>query len=479
MDKAQELRDQRLVSKITVFHVFIVFGIKLLTSFFTRSVSFLTELGDSVLDFTFMAITVMALKESRKPADYKHLFGHYKINSVAGLFQSLLIIGLYFYIFYISIITLLDWQGYTTENGLLGVMALLVVLVFVFIDSSIIVRVGKRSNNPVIISQGANFRGDLYRNVTIIIGLIVSSFGIYILDPILAAFFSVISVIKGLKVLKQSFDELVDANVISQDILEEIETVIKEIPRIDQLDDLLVKTAGNKMDIRVFITVDKETSAFIGNDISTQIKTLFDKRFGDKYDLHTMVQLNITGSVNRDDVEFLFQVIRDIAKDQPSISNVHNISVNVFKDKIVVQCHLAMDPDMKLAIANETSTRLEQLIVAQLHELKRIDNVEVFTHMEPLHVVRKQHPHSIMQSVPLEIVQEIRDIITNFKDVKDIKKLDVFEEDQGFDVSTIVLIDGQMTLQHAHAIADRLYYILQAEVVGLKHCIIHTEPTQT
>jgi cation diffusion facilitator family transporter len=251
MDKEEEIRDQRLVSKITVFHVFIVFGIKAFTALFTKSLSFLTELSDSVLDFTAMAITLLALKESRKPADFKHLFGHYKVNSAAGLFQSLLIIGMYCYIFYTSVTTLLfDFQGYSTVNGLVGAGSLLAVLVIVFVDSTIIVRAGKKSNNPVIIAQGLNFKGDLYRNISFIIGLVVSSFGIFFLDPILAAIFSVLSIVKGIKVMKQSFDELIDSNVLTQDIIEEVENGIKKITGVDKLDDLLIKTAGNKMDIR-------------------------------------------------------------------------------------------------------------------------------------------------------------------------------------------------------------------------------------
>jgi ferrous-iron efflux pump FieF len=478
MNKEQEIHDQRLVSNLTIFHVFTIFGIKAITALFTRSLSFLTELSDSVLDFTAMGITFLALKESRKPADYKHRFGHYKVNSAAGLFQSMLIVGLYCYIFYNSVSTLLfEWQGYATVNGLVGAISLLVVLVIVFFDSSIIVRAGKRSKNPVIIAQGLNFRGDLYRNITFIIGIVVSSFGIFIIDPILAAAFSVISVIRGLKVMKQSFDELVDANALTQDTIEEVETTIKRVPGVKELDNLLIKTAGNMMDTRVFITVDRETSVLIGNDICDQIKKILNDRFGEHYLLNTMVQLNIAGSIDREDVEFLFQVIKDIAKDRKGITNVHDIDVDVFKDKILVQCHLGMNPDILLSQANETSTTLERDIVHMLREMKGMEKVDVVTHIEPARSVKKQHSHEITRAVPPDVVKKVRDVITGFTGVLGIKQLDVLVEDFAYDVSATVMIDGGKTVREAHNIVDRLENVLFSEIPVLRRCTIHAEPS--
>jgi cation diffusion facilitator family transporter len=478
MDKELEIQDQRLVSNVTVFHVFTIFGIKAITALFTRSLSFLTELSDSVLDFTAMGITFLALKESRKPADYKHLFGHYKVNSAAGMFQSMLIVGLYCYIFYNSVSTILfDWKGYSTVNGLVGAISLLVVLVIVFIDSSIIVRAGKRSKNPLIIAQGLNFRGDLYRNITFIIGLSVSSFGIFIIDPILAGIFAMVSIIKGFKIMKQSFDELVDANVLTQDTIEEVENTINSVPGVKELNDLLIKTAGNKMDTRVFITVDRETSVLIGNDICDQIKKLLNDRFGEHYLLNTMVQLNIAGSIDRDDVEFLFQVIKDLVNDRHDITNMHDIAVDVFKDKILVQCHLGMNPDMLLSEANDISTKLEQEIMHKLGEMKKMERIDVVTHIEPARSVKKQHSHAITRAVSPEIVKKVRDVITGFTGVGNIKQLDVLAEDFAYDVSATVMIDGGKTVREAHNIVDRLENVLFSEIPVLRRCTIHAEPS--
>ena len=119
--------------------------------FFTQSLSFTTELTDSILNFLIVMITYISLKEGRKPADFQHMFGHYKINSIAALFQSLLIIGLFADIFYESLVTLLfHLSTYQTINGLIGAASIGVISVIVFINSTIMLKLGQRSNNSLI-----------------------------------------------------------------------------------------------------------------------------------------------------------------------------------------------------------------------------------------------------------------------------------------------------------------------------------------
>ena len=68
-----------------------------------------------------------------------------------------------------------------------------------------------------------HFRSDLYMNISLVIGLFIASSGVYIVDLILALVFSGYSILVGLKILQRTFNELTDANTISQDIVDQIE----------------------------------------------------------------------------------------------------------------------------------------------------------------------------------------------------------------------------------------------------------------
>jgi len=98
-------------------------------SFFTKSLSFLVELSDSVIDLIAVSITFIALKESQKEPDYEHMYGHNKINSFAAFLQGLLILGLYGGLLYSAIKKLILKDEIVPENTLLGTGALVLVII--------------------------------------------------------------------------------------------------------------------------------------------------------------------------------------------------------------------------------------------------------------------------------------------------------------------------------------------------------------
>ena len=109
------MEDEKLVTRLSLFLVVFNLIIKITIEFFTNSLSFFAELSDSILDFVVVFITYIALRESKKPADNEHMFGHYKVNSMAGFIQGLIIIGLYVSILYQAISILIKNQKY--EKG--------------------------------------------------------------------------------------------------------------------------------------------------------------------------------------------------------------------------------------------------------------------------------------------------------------------------------------------------------------------------
>ena len=64
MDReAQEIHDQKVVSRLSFFHVTSIFLITAAAAFFTQSLSFRTELTDSILNFLIVIITYVSFKE--------------------------------------------------------------------------------------------------------------------------------------------------------------------------------------------------------------------------------------------------------------------------------------------------------------------------------------------------------------------------------------------------------------------------------
>ena len=115
----EEKRNKRKVLGLSILLVSTVFIIKFIFSFFTNSLSFFTELTDGIMDFLIVALTFIALRSGQKPADHDHMFGHYKVNSLISIIQSLVTMGDYIWILVLSVSTIINSSDYQIHNTVL------------------------------------------------------------------------------------------------------------------------------------------------------------------------------------------------------------------------------------------------------------------------------------------------------------------------------------------------------------------------
>ncbi len=481
LENNSEIEEQKKVTRISALHVVLIFVIKIIVSFFSQSLSFFAELTDSIIDFIALLITYFGLKESRRVADYRHMFGHYKINSAAGFGQALLIIGMYAYIFFTAAQTLIlvTFYGvsYQTENTLIQAVVLIVILGMVYFDSSVIIKIGKRQNNSLIIGQGANFRGDLYRNISIIVGLIIMSFGFAILDLVLALILSVRSVIVGGKLMRKSLAELIDSNVVQQETLEDIENKIKRLPDIKHLDFFAISTLGNNLDSQVMIRVAPSISIFGGNLVSDEIRKIIQDQFEPNFKCNVIIQFNPEKAVNPLELEYLFEFIRDICSKEKRISNVHKVSIDDYHDKILVQYHLNLDATMRLSEGHKIASELEHSIYVQLQkQIKNKKRIQVVSHVEPALPETKMHSHSVQRPVSEGLKNQIILIINKIPNVKGIKELYAQEESEGIYIVITIYMDPNKTIEESHEVTVQIESIILREIPELKRILIHVEP---
>ncbi|WP_371804649.1 cation diffusion facilitator family transporter [Candidatus Lokiarchaeum ossiferum] len=468
------MEEDKQVSLLSISLVISVFLIKITVSFFTNSISFLAELSDSIMDFAAVLITFIALKESKKPADNEHMFGHYKVNSVAGFIQSFLIIGLYCFILVKAISTLINIDEYKPDNSLIAAISLGVVVIIVFFVSQRVVSIGKKTKNQAIIAQGLNFRGDFYRNISVIIGLVISSFGLALLDPIIAGIFSIISIVDGIKVLRQSFNELIDANAINDDLIEEIKIIISEIDGVSHIDSLALKTAGTYLDATISICLDEQYSVLHGNAISNQIRTTITEAcLG--FDCNIFIQFNLNDpskSIN------YFDEIREHVKQDEKEYDIHNIIIDRFKNVLLVQYHIKLAPDLNLVEAHTLATNVEESILQRLQKFSEGREILVISHIEPAERKEKSHSHSFEQHEREDVRSFLNGLISDNIMILGFHDLKIIEDKKEFTLIVSITLKSSLTVEIAHNIAEKLEYDLHFAFNNLDHCLIHTEPQE-
>ncbi|QEE14304.1 cation diffusion facilitator family transporter [Promethearchaeum syntrophicum] len=480
MSSTLKIKEQKLVNGLSISLVILVLLIKIVVSFITDSLSFFAELSDSIIDFIAVFITFIALKESRKEADFNHMFGHYKINSFAGLLQGLLIIGLYLLVIVKSIEKLISNSIETPRNNLWVALSLVLTLGLVFSVSWKILQIGKKYKNALIIAQGTNFRSDFYRNITVIVGLIVMNFGLPIIDVIMAILFSLKSIFEGFKIVKQCFLELTDANIISQEKIEKVKEEIRNVRGIKNLDSIKIRTTGNLLDSLVNVSLNIQDSMFSANLVRQNINKIVKSNFQD-FNCNTIIEIQSEKIEDeKKNIEFLLEAVKLVGEEnsKDKISNMHNITIDHFSDKILIQFHVDMDPNMNLEEAHRFVSKLEHLVELEVDEIfgeKKFS--EVISHIEPREPLRIIHSHAILQTSPkniIEKVQEMADIIEKIEKINDIR---IQQEPEGIYLTILVQISGHTKIKEVHHLTEQASNILFSSIENLKRCHIHAEPS--
>ena len=480
MNSTLKIKEQKLVNGLSISLVILVLLIKISISFITDSLSFFAELSDSIIDFIAVFITFIALKESRKEADFRHLFGHYKINSFAGLLQGLLIIGLYLLVIIKSIEKLLSDSLETPTNNLWVALSLVLTLGMVFGVSKKILQIGKKYKNALIIAQGTNFRADFYRNITVIIGLLVMNFGLPIIDVILAVMFSLKSIYDGFKIIKQCFLELTDANLISQDKIEIVKEEITIIGGIKNLDSIKIRTTGNLLDALVTVSLNIKDSMFSANLVRQNIINIINSNFPD-FNCNTIIEIQSEKiGDEKKSIEYLLEAVKLAGEEcsQDRISNMHNITIDHFSDKMLIQFHVGMDPDMSLEKAHIYVSKLENLIEGKVDEIfgeKKFS--EVISHIEPREPSRIIHSHAISQTSPKDIIQKVQDMADSLEKIEKINDVKIQQEPEGIYLTILIQISGETRIKEVHHLTEQASNMLFSSIENLKRCHIHAEPT--
>src|SRR5437764_556470 len=81
-------RLMRLATTASMAVAVILIAAKTLAWLLTDSVSMLSSLVDSALDFVASLVTFLAVRHALVPADADHRFGHGKAEALAGLAQA-------------------------------------------------------------------------------------------------------------------------------------------------------------------------------------------------------------------------------------------------------------------------------------------------------------------------------------------------------------------------------------------------------
>jgi len=250
---------------------------KIIIGILSGSVGLLTDGFHSFVDVISSIMVWVGIKISAKPPDKTHPYGHYKAENIASLFVSLFIIGAGVETAWASIKKIIS-----PEEILITHITLVIPLIAAIVSLILAEykgKIGRKINSPSLIAEGIHSRVDSLASSAVFFGILFTSYGVLIADPLIGLLISLAIIWEGYKIGKDSIYTLMDS-LLEPNVLNKIKRLAEEVPGVMKVSEVRARSAGGHifvdLEIELSPTLDITRADLIRKDVVKKIKRNFE-----------------------------------------------------------------------------------------------------------------------------------------------------------------------------------------------------------
>lgn len=226
---------------------------------------------NSTSDVAYLIVVRVFMSLARKPPDREHPFGHRQLESIAALVTGAFVMATGVAIFLHAIDEV--YQLLTGQSDYRGAEA---VALWVAVGSGVIKvilywftrRISRQTGSIAVIAVARDHRNDVFSVSMATLGIFLGRAGYVWFDPAAAAVVALVILRTGIDILRDSSNSLMDLFP-SQPVAERIRKLLREIPGIDEVEEVHVHEIGHYLMVDVVIGVEGTLTVAAGNEIAT------------------------------------------------------------------------------------------------------------------------------------------------------------------------------------------------------------------
>ncbi|MEW6573459.1 MAG: cation diffusion facilitator family transporter [Bacillota bacterium] len=242
-----------------------------------NSVAVVSEALHSGIDLLASLMAFASVRQSAKPADEQHQFGHGKFENIAGAAEALLIVLAAGLIIWHAVRKLMHPEPVGTLGfgaAVMGASALVNLVV-----SQVLMKTARETDSPALAADAWHLRTDVYTSFGVFLGIgIIHLTGRVIVDPL-------IGILVALLILKAAFDLIRESmcSLLDVRLPEDEEKVIRQIldrfkNEYVEYHNLRTRRAGGERHVDLHLVLPYDTTLAEGNALVEKIKTAIQDR---------------------------------------------------------------------------------------------------------------------------------------------------------------------------------------------------------
>jgi ferrous-iron efflux pump FieF len=248
----------------------VLIAIKLYAYIATNSVSMLSSLFDSALDFGASSVNLLAIRTAVTPADAEHRFGHGKAEPLAGLVQVAFILGSSLLLLFEVGQHFLHQEAVQQEGTGIVVMLISIGLTFGLILFQR--RVVQKTESMAVQADSAHYFSDFLANIAVIVALVLTSLlGWWWIDPLFGLAVALFIAYTAFSIGRAALDMLMDREMDDRE-RDRIKLIVRAHPEVLGLHDLRTRAAGQDRFIQFHLDLNPEISLKEAHRISDAVE---------------------------------------------------------------------------------------------------------------------------------------------------------------------------------------------------------------
>lgn len=221
------------------------------------AVSLLAGLTDSLLDGAASLLNLIAVHYALRPADEDHRYGHGKAEALAGLGQALFIAASAVLVGLQGVQRLLEPQPLAAEGLGIAVMLLsLLLTAALLLFQRHVVRV---TGSTAVQADSLHYRSDLLLNASILLALVLASFGWLQLDPLFGIGIALYILWSALSIVREAAAVLMDKEIAAE-LSERMHVLACGVPGVLGAHDLRTRMSGTRLFVQLHVVLPGELS---------------------------------------------------------------------------------------------------------------------------------------------------------------------------------------------------------------------------
>ncbi len=293
--------------------------IKLVYGLILNSVSLIADAIHSISDVLSSIVVIIGFKLSEKPADKEHPFGHGRIDLIASVIIStmLLIVGFEFLkdsLFKIKNPTIV-------KSTTIEILIISLTIVFKELLAQFSFFLGKKINSPSLIAEGHHHRSDALSTVIVIISLIASNYGYKWFDGMAGIVVAIFIMHTAIDLLKDAANPLI-GSAPEKEVIENIKKIALSYPEVIDVHDIVVHQFGEKWHISLHIEIPHTMTVLNAHTLADSIE----RRIQSIYKRMAVVHID---PVNSDHPLYgkVKDFIKSLANNYPELKTAHDIRI--------------------------------------------------------------------------------------------------------------------------------------------------------